>query len=78
MTPQHLLKLQHKFWTYKYIDSSCFELLEMDTDINYFAFSEGSIGKRIKPHMREEFEKNKYFVYLENQMNSTQHFKLME
>ena len=41
----------------------------MDTDINYFAFSEGSIGKRIKPHMREEFEKNKYFVYLENQMN---------
>ncbi len=29
----------------KYIDRSHFELLEMDTDSNYFAFSEDSIEK---------------------------------
>jgi hypothetical protein len=33
----------------KYIDRSDFELLEMDTDSNYFAFSENSIEKLIKP-----------------------------
>jgi hypothetical protein len=32
----------------------------MDTDSNYFAFSEDSIEKLIKPHMREEYEKDKY------------------
>ena len=43
----------------KYIDRSDFELLEMDTDSNYFAFSEDNIDKLIKPHMREEYEKDK-------------------
>jgi hypothetical protein len=32
----------------------------MDTDSNYFAFSEDSIEKLIRPHMREEYEKDKY------------------
>ena len=32
----------------------------MDTDSNYFAFSEDSMDKLIKPHMREEYEKDKY------------------
>jgi len=44
----------------KYIDRSDFELLEMDTDSNYFAFSEDSIEKLIKPEMRDEYEKDKY------------------
>ena len=44
----------------KYIDRSDFCLIEMDTDSNYFAFSEDSIEKLIKPHMREEYEKDKY------------------
>ena len=44
----------------KYIDRSDFELVEMDTDSNYFAFSEDSIEKLIKPEMREEYEKDKY------------------
>jgi len=44
----------------KYIDRSDFELLEMDTDSNYFAFSEDSIEKLIKPHMREEYDNDKY------------------
>ncbi len=44
----------------KYIDRSDFELLEMDTDSNYFACSEDSIEKLIKPEMREEYEKEKY------------------
>jgi hypothetical protein len=44
----------------KYIDRSDFTLTEMDTDSNYFAFSEDSIDKLIKPHMREEYEKDKY------------------
>jgi hypothetical protein len=44
----------------KYIDRSDFEMVEMDTDSNYFAFSEDSIEKLIKPHMRAEYEKDKY------------------
>ena len=48
----------------KYIDRSDFELLEMDTDSNYFAFSEDSIEKLIKPEMIEEYEKDKYKVLL--------------
>ena len=32
----------------------------MDTDSNYFAFSEDSIEKIIKPEMMEEYEKDKY------------------
>jgi hypothetical protein len=36
----------------KYIDRSDFELLEMDTDSNYFAFSEDIIEKLIKPEMK--------------------------
>ncbi len=60
----HLAKLRMLDFYYnfidKYIDRSDFELLEMDTDSNYFAFSEDSIEKLIKPHMREEYEKDKY------------------
>jgi hypothetical protein len=44
----------------KYIDRSDFELLEMDTDSYYFAFSKDSIEKLINPHMREEYEKHKF------------------
>ena len=36
------------------------EMVEMDTDSNYFAFSEDSIEKLIKPEMRAEYEKEKY------------------
>ena len=32
----------------------------MDTDSNYFAFSEDNIEKLIKPEMIEEYEKDKY------------------
>ncbi len=66
----------------KYIDSSTiislinilidFELLELDTDSNYFAFSEDSIEKPIKPEMKEEYEKDKN-NFLPSE--STQHFK---
>ena len=60
----HLAKLRMLQFYYnfidKYIDRSDLELLEMDTDSNYFAFSEDSIEKLIKPHMREEYEKDKY------------------
>ena len=60
----HLAKLRMLEFYYqfidKYIDRSDFQILEMDTDSNYFAFSEDSIEKLIKPHMREEYEKDKY------------------
>jgi hypothetical protein len=68
----------------KYIDRSDFELLEMDTDSNYFAFSEDSVEKLIKPHTREEYEKDKYnflprlqeiVMDQEIVMNYTQHLK---
>ncbi len=46
----------------KYSDRSDFELLEMDTDSNYFAFSEDSVEKIIKQEMREEYENDKYNI----------------
>jgi hypothetical protein len=61
----HLAKLRMLNFYYnfidKYIDRSDFALTEMgmDTDSNYFAFSEDSIEKIIKPEMREEYEKDK-------------------
>jgi hypothetical protein len=60
----HLAKLRMLEFYYdfidKYIEREDFELLEMDTDSNYFAFSEDNIEKLIKPHMRQEYEKEKY------------------
>jgi hypothetical protein len=60
----HLAKLRMLEFYYdfidKYIERKDFELTEMDTDSNYFAFSEDSIDKLIKPHMRKEYEKDKY------------------
>ena len=56
----HLAKLRMLQFYYnfidKYIDRSDFELLEMDSDSNYFAFSEDSIEKLIKPEMKEEHQ----------------------
>ncbi len=59
----------------KYINREDFELLEIDTDSNYFAFSEDSIDKLIKPHMREEYEKINLIFYLERAKSYTQHLK---
>ena len=60
----HLAKLRMLQFYYnfidKYIDRSDFELLEMDTDSHYFSFSEDSLEKLIKPHMKEEYGKDKY------------------
>jgi hypothetical protein len=60
----HLAKLRmldfYYYFIEKCIDRSDFELLEMDTDSNYFAFSADSIEKLVKPEMREEYEKDKY------------------
>ncbi len=41
------------------MDRTDFEFLEMDTDSYYYAFSEDSIEKLIKPHTRQEYEKEK-------------------
>ena len=43
----------------KYVDRSDYQILQMDTDSNYFAFSENTLEEIIKPEMREEF-KNDY------------------
>ncbi len=60
----HLAKLRMLQFYYIFIDicidRSNFALTEIDTDSNYFAFSEDSIEKLIKPRMREEYEKDKY------------------
>ena len=45
----------------------------MDTDSNYFAFSEDSIEKIIKPEMREEYENDKYNFLPSEAKNHTQH-----
>ncbi len=55
----HLAKLRMLQFYYdfidKYINIEDFKLTEMDTDNNFFSFSEDSIDKLIKPHMREEY-----------------------
>jgi hypothetical protein len=60
----HLAKLKMLDFYYnfidKYIDRTDFELLEMDTDSNYFAFSEDNIDKIIKHDMIDEYNKDKY------------------
>ncbi len=60
----------------EYIDRSDFQLTEMDTDSNYFAFSEDSIEKLISPHMREEYEKDINITFFQEKvMNYIQHLK---
>jgi hypothetical protein len=60
----HLAKLRMLEFYYnfidKYIDRSDFEMCQMDTDSNYFAFSADSIDKLIKPEMIDEYNKDKY------------------
>ncbi len=58
------LRMLHSNYNFidKYIDISDFELLEMDTDSNYFSFSEDGIEKHIKQEMKEEYDKDKYIV----------------
>ena len=53
-----MLKFYYDFID-KYIDRSDFEMCQMDTDSNYFAFSEDDIEKLIKPEMREEYQRDK-------------------
>ena len=59
----HLAKLRmldfYSNYIDKYIDRSDFSLLEMDTDSNYFAFSEDSVDKLIKPELIDEYNKDK-------------------
>jgi hypothetical protein len=44
----------------KYIDRSDFQYIEMDTDSAYLALSGDKLEDVIKPHMKEEYEKDKY------------------
>ncbi len=59
LAKSRMLDLYCKFID-KYIDRSDCELIEMDTASNYFAFSEDSIEKLIKPDMKMGYEKDKY------------------
>ncbi len=53
----------------KYIDRSDFDLLGMDTDDNYFAFSGDSIEKLINAEMKEEYENDKYNLLLSEELH---------
>jgi hypothetical protein len=44
----------------KYVDRSDFQYVEMDTDSAYLALSGDKLEDVIKPHMKEEYEKDKY------------------
>jgi len=45
----------------------------MDIESNYFAFSEHNLKKLIKPELREQYEKEKYYFYHLKVMNYIQH-----
>ncbi|MFM7981300.1 MAG: hypothetical protein ACKPKO_18490, partial [Candidatus Fonsibacter sp.] len=57
----HLAKLRMLEFFYdfidKFIDRSDYEMIEMDTDSNYFAFSDNNIEKLIKPELREQYKR---------------------
>ncbi len=59
----HLAKLRMLEFYYQFIDKnidrSDFQMVKMDTDSNYFAFSEDDIKKIIKSEMRQEYERDK-------------------
>ena len=42
-----------------FIDWRDFEFIQMDTDSNYLAISGECLEDTVKPHQREEFEKEK-------------------
>ena len=44
----------------KYVDRSDFQYVEMDTDSAYLALSGTKLDDVIKPHMKEEYERDKY------------------
>jgi hypothetical protein len=54
-------------------ESSDFELLEMDTDSIYIAFSDDNIEKLIKPEMKEEYKRTNIFFYHQRARNYTKH-----
>ena len=56
-----MLEFYHDFID-KCIDRSDYELIEMDTDSNYFALSEDDFEKLIEPELREEYEKEKHKI----------------
>ena len=43
----------------KFIDRSDYQMIEMDTDSLYLAFSEDNIEKLIKLELKEQYEKRK-------------------
>jgi hypothetical protein len=43
----------------KYIDRSNYQLMQMDTDSSYMALAGETFEELVKPHMKEEFEKDK-------------------
>ena len=44
---------------YRYFDRRDVELIQMDTDSNYIAFSRDSLEDKVRPELREEFEAQK-------------------
>ena len=54
-----MLAFYHDFIA-KYVDHKDYQLMYMDTDSSYFAFSGDCIDDIVKPEMRDEYLKNKH------------------
>ncbi len=73
----HLAKLiMFDFYYNKYINREDFELLQMDTHSNHFAFSEDRIDKLINPDMIDEYNRD-IKKFQEKKQNCTQYLKPM-
>jgi hypothetical protein len=63
VTVHHLPNARMLKFLFDFIDKcmnrSDFKVLNIDNDSNYFASAEESIEKKIKPHMREDNNKDK-------------------
>ena len=61
-----------EFWKFinKYLDNNLYQVMEMDTDSLYIAFSRDNIDEFVKPHLREEWKSEKYEWFSSDDVDS--------
>ena len=65
-----------EFWEFinKFIVNECYQLMEMDTDSLYIAFSKKTIDECVKPDLRDQWEKEKGAWFSSSDTKATVNF----
>ena len=66
-----------EFWKFlnTYLNNDLYQFMEMDTDSLYIAFSRPTLDECVKPHLKEEWKKEKYKWFASDDENCTFNFK---